>query len=97
MDQRIHPFFGNYIHQTTGLNMSDSQLQIREIESSDLQDLLSLYKHLHSDDSVLDEDTAENVWQQILADPHHHCFLGCIDGQIVASCVMMIMRVFKVA
>ena len=63
---------------------------VREAKKEDLDKLLKLYLFLH-EDSVPEYDThLEKTWDQIIEDPNHHLIVNEIDGQIVSSCVCVI-------
>ena len=63
---------------------------VREVVKEDLDTLLDLYLFLH-EDSIPDHDNhLEKTWEQILEDPNHHLIVNEIDGQIVSSCVCVI-------
>lgn len=63
---------------------------IREAEFDDLEGLLSLYTHLHS--NAMPEINAEitALWRGILADSNHHIIVGLVSMEIVSSCVLVI-------
>ena len=62
----------------------------REARKEDLDELLRLYLFLH-EDSVPKHDThLRKTWYQIIEDPNHHLIVNEIDGQIVSSCVCVI-------
>lgn len=63
---------------------------IREITPNDLDGLLQLYTQLHG--NPIPEKTAElsALWEKILADPNHHIIVAEEDGNIVSSCVCVI-------
>ena len=67
---------------------------IREITPNDLTGLLQLYTQLH--DNPMPEDTEETkemlqaLWTKILKDPNHHIIVAEEEGQIVSSCVCVI-------
>ena len=66
-------------------------VQIRNARQKDLDALLSLYQHLHADDAPLPEDSALcPVWSEILSDPKVHCLVAELQGELVASCVLVI-------
>ena len=63
---------------------------IREIEYTDLPNILDIYTHLHDNAiSDIDRDTL-TLWHKIINDPNHHIIVGVIDSTIVATCVLMI-------
>ena len=63
---------------------------IREITSADFDRLMRLYTQLHG--NPLPEKTPEvlTLWNNILADKNHHIVVAEEDGQIVSSCVCVI-------
>lgn len=67
---------------------------IREIMPGDLTGLLQLYTQLH--DNPMPEDTEETqgmlqaLWTKILEDSNHHIIVAEEEGQIVSSCVCVI-------
>ena len=66
-------------------------VQFRLARQAELAALLDLYKHLHATDAPLpDDDALGLVWRDILNDPKLHCFVGDLDGKLVASCILAI-------
>jgi GNAT superfamily N-acetyltransferase len=66
-------------------------MELREIELSELDELLTLYDHLHdADDALPAPSVVHAIWQDIKADPHQKYFGAFIDGKLVASCVLVI-------
>jgi GNAT superfamily N-acetyltransferase len=64
---------------------------IRQIRADELPALLELYRHLHADDPTLPlAADIEQLWQQILRDPSQHYLVAEVEGQIVASCVLVV-------
>jgi GNAT superfamily N-acetyltransferase len=63
---------------------------IREAKREDLAELLELYLYLHEDSIPEMNSHLEKAWEQILEDPNHHLIVNEIDGQIVSSCVCVI-------
>ena len=63
---------------------------IREAVSSDLQALLKLYLFLH--ERIIPSDTGHltDTWNSIINDSNHHIIINEIDGEIVSSCVCVI-------
>ena len=63
---------------------------IREAVKSDLRGVLELYLYLHEDS--LPEMSAHlmDTWDRIIEDANHHLIVCEIDGQIVSSCVCVI-------
>ena len=63
---------------------------IREAKREDLAELLELYLFLHEDSIPEHDKHLEETWEQILEDPNHHLIVNEIDGQIISSCVCVI-------
>lgn len=63
---------------------------IREIMKNDLDGLLRLYMQLH--DNSMPEKTAEllQIWDSILQDKNHHVIVAEENGEIVSSCICVI-------
>lgn len=63
---------------------------IREARAEDLQALLQLYLHLH-EQSIPDASPAlDDAWARIISDENHHLIVCEAEGQIVSSCVCVI-------
>jgi len=66
---------------------------VRQIEQGELKKLLDLYKHLHNDDpDVSNDERLTYVWQEIINDPHMHYLVIEVDGMLVSSCVLAIIK-----
>jgi GNAT superfamily N-acetyltransferase len=65
-------------------------MEIREAGEKDLPQLLKLYTHLHDNPMPEIGAAIETLWQDILADKNHHVIIGLADGEIVSSCVIII-------
>lgn len=65
---------------------------VREITENDLEGLLKLYNQLH--DNQMPELTKDllDLWNNIMNDVNHHIIVAEEDGQIVSSCVCVIIR-----
>ncbi len=63
---------------------------VREATYADLNAILRLYLSLHEDRVPEDGERLRAVWAQIQGDPNHHLLVNEQDGQIVASCVCVI-------
>ena len=63
---------------------------IREIVKNDLDGLLRLYMQLHN--NPMPEKTAGilQIWNSILQDKNHHVIVAEENGEIVSSCVCII-------
>jgi GNAT superfamily N-acetyltransferase len=79
------------IRRETRSNLSTlgDNVRIRQLHSSDLNDLLSLYGHLHEHDSPLPQmSVVEEVWTEALANPGIRYFGGFESEQLVSSCTI---------
>ena len=66
-------------------------MDIRAIESGDLDALLHLYTHLHSHDAPLpDRSVVDSVWAEVLANPRSRYFGGFDAGRLVSSCCVTV-------
>ena len=65
-------------------------MTVREARAEDLQPLLNLYTHLHNNPVPEIDSRLLSLWERILNDPDHHILLADADGQIAASCVVLI-------
>jgi ribosomal protein S18 acetylase RimI-like enzyme len=66
-------------------------LNIRELQSHDLQSLLGLYAHLHEhDEPPPSPEIAEAVWSEALANPRIKYFGGFASGLLVSSCTLTV-------
>ncbi|MEM7111541.1 MAG: GNAT family N-acetyltransferase [Chloroflexota bacterium] len=62
-------------------------MNIRELQTNDLEQLLLLYVHLHEvDESLPDRATVADLWQTIQADANLLYFGGFVGEQMTASC-----------
>lgn len=65
-------------------------MHIREINESDLNSLLNLYTHLHDNSVPPESDSLSGLWNQIISDKNHHIIVAEENGEIVSSCVCVI-------
>lgn len=63
---------------------------IREITENDFDRLLRLYMQLHDNPFPEKSERVLAVWNNILADENHHIIVAEEDGNIVSSCVCVI-------
>lgn len=63
---------------------------IREITENDFDQLLRLYMQLHDNPFPGKSERVLAVWNNILADENHHIIVAEEDGNIVSSCVCVI-------
>jgi ribosomal protein S18 acetylase RimI-like enzyme len=65
-------------------------MDIREAKEKDLPQLLALYTRLHGNAMPAIDAALEKLWGEILADKNHHVVVGLVNGEIVSSCVIII-------
>ncbi len=63
---------------------------VREIHQNELNQLLQLYTHLHETIVPEESEHLAQTWQTIMQDSNHHIIVKIVDGQIVSSCVCVI-------
>lgn len=65
-------------------------VEIRRANKNDLEQLLQLYTQLHNSPLPAPNDRIQTIWDTILADEHHFILVGVVEGQIISSCVLII-------
>ncbi len=63
---------------------------IREITQNDFKGLLTLYMQLHENQMPEKTDEIINLWNRIVNNKDHHIIVAEENGQIVSSCVCVI-------
>ena len=63
---------------------------VREARKDDLDALLELYLFLHEDSIPEHDQHLRDTWNLIMKDENHHLIVNEMDGQIVSSCVCVI-------
>ena len=63
---------------------------VREARREDLDAILELYLSLHETSVPEHSVHLASVWEQILRDENHHLIVNDIDGEIVSSCVCVV-------
>lgn len=63
---------------------------VREARKDDLDALLNLYLFLHEDSIPEHDQHLRDTWTRIMEDDNHHLIVNEVDGQIVSSCVCVI-------
>ena len=64
---------------------------IRGIQSHELNSLLDLYAHLHTeDDPRPEQEVIEAVWQEALANPRCRYFGAYEGNQLISSCTILV-------
>lgn len=65
----------------------------RLIHYDELEELLNLYKQLHPDDPDVKENIIlKSLWDEIYHDPNLHYIVIEIDGKIISSCTLAIIK-----
>ena len=67
-------------------------LTVRRAAVGDLEPVLALYRQLNPDDPPLAPADAAAPWAEMVADDRHHVLVGEVDGRIVASCTLVLVR-----
>ncbi len=65
-------------------------MTVREIRANELYALLELYLHLHESKIPDNTEYLARTWQTITEDKNHHIFVAEENGQLVSSCVCVI-------
>jgi len=66
---------------------------IRLVQRDELHKLLNLYKYLHEDDpDVTVNNELEGLWTGICADPSIYYIVADVDGKLVSTCTMAIIK-----
>ena len=63
---------------------------VREINKTELNELLELYLYLHEDSIPEMTENLKETWNVIMTDANHHIIVCVIDDKIVSSCVCVI-------
>ena len=64
---------------------------IRPIEATELNELLALYRYLHTtDDPLPDQKVLQSVWQDLLKSPCYQYFGSYVNDDLIASCNLTI-------
>ena len=65
-------------------------MTVREIRPDELDRLLRLYTHLHERGIPEKNDRVQRTWESVCSDRDHHIIVCEIGGEIVSSCVCVI-------
>lgn len=63
---------------------------VREVRKDELTKLLQLYTQLHENQIPEPSEDLFRLWEQILDDPKHHIIVAEEEGEILSSCVVVI-------
>lgn len=67
-------------------------LLIREVNESDLDSLQELYLHLHEKEKTPETPELNSLWKEIIADKDYHILVGEVDGRIVSSVTVIVIK-----
>ncbi len=67
-------------------------MKIREAEKSDLEALQELYFHLHERKMLPVTLELVVLWNEIIADDNYHILVGEVDGVVVSSVTLVIVK-----
>lgn len=79
-----------YIEDGTPRIAYDSYSVVREAREEDLDALLQLYTHLHESSIPNKDEHLISTWKKIVDDPDHHLIVCEVNGEIVSSCVCVV-------
>jgi GNAT superfamily N-acetyltransferase len=66
-------------------------MEIRELKTRDLSDLLALYSHMHDvDDPLPEKNMVEAVWHEIQDHSHFKYFGVFVNRKLVSSCSLSV-------
>ena len=65
-------------------------MTVREASRDDLPAILRLYLHLHETAIPDGDEHLQRTWESILADGNYHLIVCEVDGEIVSSCVCVV-------
>jgi predicted GNAT family acetyltransferase len=66
-------------------------MRIRQLQLGDLEDLLALYKHLHSSDSpVPAKAVTQSVWGELMSSANYRYYGAFVDERLVSSCTLTV-------
>ncbi|SEK07948.1 MULTISPECIES: GNAT family N-acetyltransferase [unclassified Variovorax] len=66
-------------------------MEVRQIDPSELDSLMALYRHLHeSDDPLPDPGIVEAVWRELVQNPRCRYFGVYVAGSLVSSCTVTV-------
>lgn len=72
--------------------MTTEGIHVRRVRADELDGVLELYKHLHSQDDPLPARARVcAVWDSIVSNPMMHCLAIEQDGRLVSSCMLAIL------
>lgn len=63
---------------------------VRKINKDELYELLDLYTYLHEEEIPEATDHLKTTWAAIMQDENHHILVNEVGGNIVSSCVCVI-------
>lgn len=68
--------------------MEPRRIDIREACINDLGSIISLYRDLHEDPVIQENDNPKSIFEEILDDKRLHLFILEADGEDAATCIL---------
>ena len=66
-------------------------METRELHESELDELLTLYSHMHvADDPLPERSIIEYIWHEIHDNPYFRYFGTFVDRKLVSSCTLSV-------
>jgi predicted GNAT family acetyltransferase len=66
-------------------------MQVRQLQSGDLDDLLALYEHLHSSNTGLPPKTVvRSVWAELMSRANYRYYGAFVEESLVSSCTLTV-------
>ena len=69
-----------------------SNINIREAQITDLDDLLMLYSVLYGKNVLKRDKEMEKIWNHMLTDQYYHIIVAEEDGKIVSTCTCVVIQ-----
>ena len=67
------------------------EAEVRDVRKDELDELLELYRHLHTEDAPLPaRPEVERLWREILSSPLLHTLVIETEGRLVAACTLVV-------
>jgi GNAT superfamily N-acetyltransferase len=69
-----------------------SNINIREAQVTDLEDLLMLYSVLYGSSVLKRDKEMDKIWKHMITDQNYHIIVAEEDGKIVSTCTCVIIQ-----
>lgn len=73
-----------------GAAAGSEEYVIREVTKADLDGLCQLYMELHDNSLPPKTEGLQQLWNRIMTDENHHIIVVEVEGELVSSCVCLI-------